>query len=101
DAGPPLLDEPDDPRRKIADVDELDEALGRPGREDLAAAGEPLGPVREPVGGVVRPDDQAGPHDERSSRKLALGRALAQRLQPAVVLVLVTQLLDRLVLEPL
>ena len=64
--GEPLLDAVHDPVGQVADVDELGEPLGRSRREDLAAAGEPPRPVGEAAGRVVRPDDQAGPDDQRA-----------------------------------
>ena len=60
------LDRVEDPGREIADVDELRVPVRRSGREDLAAALEPLRPVREAAGRVVRPDDQPRPDDQRA-----------------------------------
>jgi hypothetical protein len=71
---------------------------GRSG-DHRAAACDPSGPVHETVGGIVRPDDESRPDDERSFAEHVRRRALAQGLQPAVVLEFGAELLDALVFE--
>ena len=79
--------------REVADVDELDGVLGLVRREDLAALRDANGPVREAVGAVVRPDDEAGAHVRDAAGHGGFGGRLAQRLEAAVRLL--GHLLDR------
>ena len=60
--GVALLGGTDDPGGEVADVDDLHRPPRGPGDEDVAAAGDPVGPVREAAGRVVRADDQPRPH---------------------------------------
>ena len=63
---------------EVADVDELDRPLGRARDEDFAAAGDPVGPVREAPGRVVRTDDEPGA-DERMAARESSPRPRARR----------------------
>src|SRR5262245_59475083 len=74
-----------DPLADVADVDELDAALGRAGNEDVAASREAVRPVREPSGRIVWTDDETRASDEGSVAYLLTHRPLAQRLEGAVV----------------
>ena len=100
---PPVLlfGEVDQPTRQVADVDELDGLLGRSRDEDFAAAGNPVGPVREAPGRVVRADDEPGADERVAVRDRLLDRALAEHLQGAVVRVVVEQAVDGLVVGEL
>ena len=75
-----------DPLREIADIDELHRRIRRRGRKDAAALGDTARPVREPVGRVVRADDQPGTHDQRTAGVCLLDDPLAGGLERAVVL---------------
>ena len=104
----PLLDGVDDPLREVAHVDELRLSLGRAGPEDLAAPRQPVRPVGEAAGRIVRADDEPGSHDQASVAEDLLDLGLAERLQRTVVREVrgelvcgcVTQLGGRVVLDP-
>ena len=81
--------QPDHPVGEVADVDHLHGPLGRCGREDRPAALDAPRPVREAVGRVVRPDDQARPDEDRPVAEGAFDLLLAERLQRAVVRVVI------------
>jgi hypothetical protein len=70
---------------------------GRSRREHRASARGPHRPVREPVGRIVRADDEARPDDQRAFAEHLLHRALAERLERPVVLEFGAELLDCLV----
>ena len=95
----PLLDHGQHRCGKVADVDELHRPLGGAGSDHRAAARHSPRPVHVAVRRIVRPDDEAGPNDERSFAEHVLRRALAERLQRPVVLKLLAEFLDALVLE--
>ena len=98
DAGRAVLDAAHDPRRQVADVDELHAVLGIGRREHRAAIGQPLGPVAEAAGRVAGADDQAGPDHHRPRGAVDHG-VLAGDLHRAVglgVLAQVAVLVDRL-----
>src|SRR5687768_4859727 len=87
DAAHSTLAERDDPFAEVANVDRLGRLVRRCGGEDVASPREPMRPVREASGRVVRPGDQA-----RSDDECALGddvdhSLLAERLEWAVALV--------------
>src|SRR5581483_5361557 len=87
----PLLEQAHDPAGEVADVDELHRGARRPRLQDRPAAPRAVRPVGEPVGGVVRADDQARPDEERSLAERRTHLLLAQGLQRAVVGVVVQQ----------
>ena len=58
-----------------------------PGGHDLAAFGDPLDPVRETVGVVLRAYDVAGAHDEAPAAVDVVHGPLTERLEGAVGLV--------------
>ena len=87
----------DNPLAEIPHVDELHRILRRAWREDVAAGRDAPRPVREPVGGIVRADDQSRPHDQGAAAERALDDRLAHRLERAVVLeVLRTRIVELL-----
>ncbi len=77
----------DDPLAEVANVDRLRRVGRRRGGEDLASSGNPVGPVREAAGWVVRPGDEPRPDDERAVGEHVDDRPLAECLQRAVALV--------------
>jgi hypothetical protein len=87
------------PGGEVADVDELDAALGRARREDLAAALEPVSPVGETPGRIVRADDQTGSHAQAALPEDLPDGLLAESLQRAVVRVVRGELVGRTVSE--
>ena len=93
--------EVDQPARQVADVDELDGSLARSRDEDFAAACDPVGPVREAPGGVVRADDEPRADECMAVRNRLRDRTFAEHLQSAVVRVVVEQSVDGLVVGEL
>ena len=86
------LAEIEQPRREVPRVDELQRTLARRGhhRARRPIAQEPRvhearDPVAEAVGGVVRADDQARPHDRRAVAVRVAHDGLARGLESAVV----------------
>src|SRR5581483_5624544 len=86
DAARPLLCEPHEERAEVASVDQLDALPGIPRSEHGPALGEPPRPVREAVGRVVRPDDEAGARDRGALAEDLLHHTLRAGLQAAVLL---------------
>ena len=54
------------PPGQVAGVDELKRSVARPGRDDPAAPGQSLQPPRQPADVLVRPEDEAGPGQQRT-----------------------------------
>jgi hypothetical protein len=86
DAARALEREPYEPRGEVARVDELHRRTGIAGPEHVAACSDPPRPVREPVGRVVRPDDQPGADARAAIAVCLVDDALARGLQSAVAL---------------
>ena len=69
----------------VADVDELPRPVPGARGEHLSAAGDAVGPVREPVGRVVRTDDQPEAEVRGALAEHVVDHALARGLERAVV----------------
>ncbi len=77
------LDPIQDERAEVSRVDPLDRRVRWAGGEHLAAGRRPPNPIREAVGGVVRPHDVPGPDHEEPLRRTR--RPPRPRTRPSVV----------------
>ena len=81
------LDQADHPRAHVARVDHLHRARGIPGRQDVSALGDPLDPVGEAPGVVVRADHVGRAHDRGAVAEAGASCELDGHLERSVGLV--------------
>ena len=84
DSGCLVFDQPDQKGTQVADVDQLNRVAGRARGQHLAAARNADRPVREPVGGILGPDDQARAHNRNLVWHRGLGGFFAERFECSV-----------------
>ncbi len=83
------------PCGEIADINDLDGIVLGAGRENFAAALNSQWPIREAIGGIAGPDDEAGANDGSLAGMGCFGGLFAKRLQATVILVFISHGLDR------